>query len=268
MHPAPLARTDRFRRRGAVAAALGCALAAAASAPAQAGPTTLSFQQGAGGYTGTQDTMIRSNETGSPGDSRNVNYGALTYVSVDGDDGSPGLKPNHGLLRFDAVFGTGPGRIGPLDTIVSATVTLTVFDAGSGMTVHDLLVDWQQGSATWNSLGNGVQADGVEAVAMPIATFGADNASANVPVGPLSFDVTASLRAVQSGTLPGYGWALLPFVNGTNGIDFRSSEYLADATARPLLTVQVTPVPEPGTWALLAAGLAATGLFVRGRVGV
>ncbi|MCE2917084.1 MAG: hypothetical protein LW768_16280, partial [Rubrivivax sp.] len=58
----------------ALAALLGAGSAAQAT-------VTLSFQQGVAGYAGTQDTMIRSNETSSGagqsgnGDSRGRNFG-------------------------------------------------------------------------------------------------------------------------------------------------------------------------------------------------
>lgn len=233
---------------------------------AQAADVSLSFQQGLNGYAGTQDTMIRSNETAG-GDSRGLNYGSLEDLSVDGDDGSPGSKPNHGLIRFDNLFGNAAGQIRAGDTIVSAKLTVSVFNPGSGMTMHDLLVDWNQGTATWNSLGNGIQANGTDAGATVLASIGANNSSENVPNGALVFDLTASLQAAQAGAVPGHGWALLPFAAGTNGIDFRSSEYLADPKLRPLLSVTVTPVPEPGTWALLASGLALVAGALRRRRG-
>ncbi len=234
-------------------------LALAGSAPLHA--QTYVFQQGLAGYAGTQDTMVRSNETASPGDSRDTNYGGAINISVDGDDGSPGAKPNHGLIRFDNLFGAGGIQAG--ETIVSATLRVYAFDPGSGLSVHDMLGGWNENTATWNSLGGGIQANGVEAASTPLATIGANNSSANISTGWLSFDVTASLQAVQSGTLPGFGWALLPFELGTNGIDLYTSEYEADASLRPLLSVTV--VPEPGSLALMALGLAGLGLAARRR---
>lgn len=156
----------------------------------------------------------------------------------------------------------GPAGIQATDTIVSAKLTLNVTNPGSGFTVHDMLADWNEATATWDSLVGGIQGDGVEAASLPLATFGANNGSENVPTGPLVIDVTASLAGVKAGTLPGYGWALVPFTNGTNGVDFDASESFI-STLRPTLAVEVMPVPEPGTWALMAAGLGLLGLGAR-----
>lgn len=227
---------------------------------------TLTFQEGVGGYSGTQDTIVRSNETASGsgqgfnGDSRNLSFGALEFLSVDGDDGSPGAKPNHGLLRFDGIFGNGPGQIRATDIINSATLTLQVFDVGSGFTVHDMLGAWSE-SSTWNSLVNGVQANGSEAAVASLASFGANNSSGNVPVGPLVVNVLPSLQLAQGGGTFN-GWALLPFVSGTNGVDIHSSEAVT-ASVRPLLTVNVTPVPVPAALPLLVSALAGLGLARR-----
>ncbi|WP_439535291.1 DNRLRE domain-containing protein [Methyloversatilis sp.] len=228
-----------------------------AALPATAAANTLTFQNGLNGYAGTQDTVIRS---AAPG----ANYGSESDISVDGDDGSPGLQPNQGLIRFDGLFGNGTGQISSGFTVVSATLTLNVFNPGSGFTVHDMLTDWAQGSATWNSFGSGVQADGVEASVASLFSIGASNGAENVANGTLVIDVTATLQGMAAGGLPGYGWALLPFTNGTNGIDFDTSEYSV-TSLRPLLSVEIAPVPEPETYAMLLAGLGLIGFAARRR---
>lgn len=226
--------------------------------------TTLTFQHGVAGYLSSQDTMIRSNETGSGEDSRGNNYGALDYISVDGDDGSPGAKPNQGLIRFDNLFGASAGQIKAGDTIVSATLSIYVDNPGSGFTMYDMLTDWSQNAITWNSIGSGIQANGIEAGTAPLFSIGANDGAENIGTGWLTIDLTASLQAAQAGSVPGYGWAMIPFAAGSNGIDFHTSEY-ANANFRPLLSVEVMPVPEPGTWAMLAAGLALIGGVARRR---
>jgi hypothetical protein len=219
-------------------------------------PVTLSFQQGVNGYTGTQDTELRFADP-------NMATGAKNFLSIDGDDG-PGIAPTHVLMRFDNLFGYAPGQIRPDDTILSATLRLIVFDQGSGFNLHDMLVDWNQATATWNNMGNGIQTNGVEAATTPIATFGADNSNANVTNGPMLINVTSSLQKTQAGLLPGYGWVFMPWPAGTNGIDVRSSEY-ATVSQRPLLTVEVMPIPEPETYALMLAGLGLVGWMARRR---
>ncbi len=214
---------------------------------------TYTFQQGLNGYAGTRDTMLAQSEP-------SLALGSQDFVSIDASDG--GL-PNHGLLAFDSLFGTGAGQIKPTEVIVGAQLRLQIDSAGSGFMLHNLLVDWSEATATWNSFDGGVQADGIEAETTPFLTLGANNGDSNISEGLLSLDVTASLQRVQAGGLPGYGWAFLPFMpDGTNGVDFFSREYFALAD-RPQLIVEVTPVPEPQTWLLVIAGLAAAGAAAR-----
>lgn len=249
-HPGTLERTDMKFAPHVLAAGL-CTLIAAGGASA----TTLTFQQQAAGYAGTQDTELWGGSPTTP-----LGLSEQSF-SVDGDNGG---SQSQGLIRFDGLFGAGAGQIKATDVIVSARLTLVVTSEGSGFTVHDLLQDWGQASATWASFGGGVQADGIEAVAAPIASFGQNDSSKHVFFPSLEIDVTASLARAQLGQLPGYGWALLPFPQGTNGVDFATGEAIGTFN-HPLLTVQVQAVPEAGTPALWLTGLAALAWIARRR---
>ncbi|MCG8450506.1 MAG: DNRLRE domain-containing protein [Pirellulales bacterium] len=209
----------------------------------------LVFQEGVGGYTGTFDKEIRS-------DGADTTNGQAVEISVDGDDGSPGLQPNQGLIRFDNIIGSGSGQLAPNASIDQALLVLEVNNPGSGFAVHELLTAWDENS-TWQGLVGGVQPDGVEAVSTPIVTLGANNGSENVPAGTLEIDVTSTIQDYLNGSLTNLGWALLPYTNGTNGIDFYSSEN-AQIAARPSLQI-FFQIPEPSTWILLQ--FAMIGLF-------
>jgi hypothetical protein len=194
--------------------------------------TDITFQDGIDGYAGTVDTQIRSDSV-----SVDISYGSNAGISIDGDDGSPGLAPNQGLIRFENIIGAAVTRIPAGSTIHSATLRLTVFNAGSGLNVHRMLTAWDE-SSTWNSLANGIQTDGTDAESTVIATVGADNATENVPNGTLNLNVTAAVQAWANGSIQ-HGLALIPLPNGTNGIDVRTSEYSVVAE-RPALIVNFT----------------------------
>jgi PEP-CTERM motif len=223
---------------------------ALALATASASAQTFVFQQGNGGYAGQVDTNLRGEEPTVPG-------GSLAEISIDASDGG---FPSQGLLRFDGVFGTGPGQISPDLVVTAATLTLQIGSAGSGIRFHEMRQAWDAASLTWALAGNGIDADGVEAASMPVFTVGANDSGANIEAGTLVLDFTSAMQRAQSGMAP-FGWALLPFLpEGTNGVDFYSAEW--DVVAdRPLLSVMTSPVPEPATWAMLALGVA--GLMVR-----
>jgi len=184
------------------------------------------FQQGLNGYAGTDDKEVRS----SGGDTANGNN---TSISVDGDDGSPGLQPNHGLIRFADIVGDGAGQIAAGTEIDQAFLRLNVIDAGSGMSAYAMTTDWTE-STTWASLGGNGVTPGAECESTAFYTVGANNALANVPTGTLSIDVTALVRAWINGTSVNRGIALIPFTNGTNGIDFTTSE----STSPPRLVIR------------------------------
>ncbi len=190
-------------------------------------PYTLVFRQGVSGFTGAEDTTLWQSTP-------NTSFGASESVSVR--DAGTSSSTVQGLLGFD-VFGDEAGKIRSCFQVKSAALSLFVNDTGAGLSLNPMLADWTD-SATWNSMGAGIQADGVEAAAVPVAVLDAVNGTANDGVGMRDLDVTASLRAWQAGTL-NQGWALLPLAGGTDRLGLVSSEGTTLAR-RPALTVTLT----------------------------
>ncbi len=197
-------------------------------------PTSLTFQEGVDGYSGTEDTYVRSAFA-------STNYGGITVISVDADDGS-GISPNHALIRFPSIIGSEAAQIPPGSSITRAELTVNVFNTGSGFRIHRMLTPWSEAD-TWNSLGDGIQTDGVEAVADAAGSIGADNDSPNVAAGERSIEITSAVQAWVDGAT-NHGLALLPFPNGTNGVDFYTSEWFT-AAQRPRLRVEFAPPAPP-----------------------
>jgi hypothetical protein len=188
--------------------------------------TTVTYQQGIGGYTGTVDTEL---DSGSPTTDKSAN----TSIVVDLDDGSGEAQ---GLIRFDNIFGTAAGQI-PLGVqITSASLTVEVTSATTGnVNLHRMLQSWSE-TSTWNSLWSGLTADGTE-----LATI----ADAQVTPGQgtaVFADLESTVQAWANGDA-NYGWGLL--ADSTNGWDFASSE----GTIRPILSVTYV---DPGSQASTA----------------
>jgi hypothetical protein len=184
--------------------------------PQVPGAIDVSFQQGANGYFGTQDTRIRG---AAPDDN---SFGNHAELSIDGEDSG---QPTQSLLKFESLFSHEGGSIPTGATIVSAWLDLNHVDQGHGADVHRMLSSWSE-SSTWNSLGGGVQADGSEAVAAAEAHldgtyYNPTGDASNLITGRVIFDVTASVQAWADGNT-NEGWALLPF--NTDGWRFSSSE--------------------------------------------
>ncbi|MCA9091647.1 MAG: DNRLRE domain-containing protein, partial [Planctomycetaceae bacterium] len=188
-------------------------------------PTTVSFQEGTSGYTGTQDTEIRQSSSGS-------SYGTNATISVDQDNGS---GVTQGLIRFGGLFGSGPGQIPLGSTINSATLTVYVTDptdSGAQVTLHQMLINWSE-SSTWSSLGSGVQLNNVEAM-----TAAAGTVSSPTATGTQTITNLASTLQAWSGGAANYGWVIV--TTSTDGWDVASSEN-STSSWRPLLTVNYTP---------------------------
>ena len=150
-------------------------------------------------------------------------------------DGSPVFQ---GLLRFGQVFASEGGPIPDGSTIVSASITINVANISvDGAELFRMLVPWSD-VATWTSMTNGIQTDGVEAAAAYDAKTTYNTA------GTWTFDVTPSLAAWSAGA-PNHGWAWLPPPTGTDSWQFDSAEG-ATIASRPLLSVTYTQAASNG----------------------
>jgi hypothetical protein len=208
----------------------------------------VTFQQGAGGYAGARDTTLR--QAAYNGGGPDVSGATLGALQIDDDSPSLTGADSQSVLRFTGVFSSGGGPVPVGSTIQSATLTLQVTDPGSGFRLHRMLRAWND-TDTWNGWTNGIEANGVEAATGPDVTVGAGNATSNVLTGALNVDVTASVRAWAAGQ-ENWGWALLPFAGGTNGVDFASAE-AGTVSFRPKLTVVFTAPAQQASAQLVVA---------------
>ncbi|QDU99025.1 cadherin-like domain-containing protein [Lignipirellula cremea] len=179
------------------------------------------FQQGLDSYAGTQDTYISSNAP-------NTAYGNSDRLYADLSNSAGGV--DQALLRFDDLFGDGPGQIPLGSTILSAQLTVYAdsLSADATASFHRMLVDWSEGS-TWNSLNAGVSANNSEAEAIADAVFVDTNTAGLQTIVGLE----DSLQAWSDGEA-NYGWAILTDTNDNWG--FRTSEHVT-ASHRPALSV-------------------------------
>ncbi|MEO8241980.1 MAG: DNRLRE domain-containing protein, partial [bacterium] len=201
--------------------------------------TTVTIQQNVGGYTGLIDGYVRESRP-------TTQYTTATSIYADGADSAN--QPIQGLVSFSNIFGNGPGQIPLGSTITSASLTLTLTDGTSDpVSFYRMASDWTSLSTlTWNSLGNGVQTDGTEALAT------ADVSLSSLSGGVKSIDVMTSLQAWSNGAA-NYGWMLSS--GGSDGFAFNSSE----TTGSPVLTVTFDPpaVATPGLAVVQSGGTTA-----------
>ncbi len=200
-----------------------------------------SFQQGINGYEGTRDTLLRHTQPETP-------LVASDVLWADWPDGA-GTNSMHSLIRFEDVFGEAATRVPARARIEMAFLDLPSVgpdNMGDGGAFHRMLQAWDDASATWNSLNNGIQADGIEAAIEPSVTIGSRSLEPDVQATVNTVEVTADLIAWQAGA-PNHGWAVLPLNGGANGWGFRSSKFVSFVDPllaegeRPRLRVFYTP---------------------------
>ena len=185
-------------------------------------PTTVTYQQGVGSYTGTRDTTLKSN-------SPTTNYGSQAFLEWD-TDAAPGTEM--ALLQFTDIFGSGAGQIPPGSTITSASLRYRTYSNttsyGSNGNFYESLVSWDEAS-TYNTFGGeaGVQADEYFSTQVASGSAAANNTNYTV-------NVTSSLQRWSSGTAANFGWVILSA--GSDGVEIHSRE-ATNSDYRPLLTV-------------------------------
>ncbi|MFG0252488.1 MAG: DNRLRE domain-containing protein [Phycisphaerales bacterium JB038] len=205
-----------MRRHETVTVVSHWAMLLSAAASLQAESVTATFQQGVAGYTGTRDTFLKQ---ASP----NSVYGSASVVEWDGSDGG---GKNFGLLRFEGLFGAEPDQIPIGSLVVADSLFYEVNNEGNPATVNEVAVQWDE-SVSFNTFGAapGVQDD----------DYGREIGQAAGGAGAQSFDVSTSLRAWALDPTGNRGWLFRP-TGGTNGVEFRSSEY-GSIAVRPKLEV-------------------------------
>lgn len=181
-------------------------------------PTTISFQDGASGYSGTRDTYVNST-AGSQGTAS----GTATTMIADYDASDANRVA---FLKFDL------SSVPEGAQVVGAHVQLYINTEGDDLFVHEMYQAWDENS-TFTSLGGLPAFDGVDASVDPIQTcYGLSPQTG-------SFRLNIPKETVQGwldGTIPNEG---LLFHSGTNinGFQFRTREH-ATAADHPKLVIR------------------------------
>ncbi len=164
---------------------------------------------------------------------------------VDFDGGTANSQV---LLRFDNIFGSGPGQIPLGSKIAAARLVLDTNNPGDGGTFHRLLTSFDANTDTWNSFANGVaprnttagvQADGFEALAGFESQVGVAAGNSDPDAGVTIIGVTADLQAWANGEANN-GWMIKGWEGRTDGWAFTASES-ANAVDRPRLEIDWIP---------------------------
>ncbi len=206
--------------------------------PLPADPPVLAvrFRQGLNGYAGAADTMIRM---ATPTTDQSAT--ALISADLDTDAATAGNQPAQILVRFDNLFGPAAGQVPLNATIISAKLSMWTGagaddDSNDLASAHRMLVPWTAAD-TWDSLVNGVAADGTDAVLADSFTHMPELENA-----PVILDVTADIAAFLAGAT-NHGWVIR--CTGADGWFAVSSEG-ATTTQRPTLQIAYTLPVAPG----------------------
>lgn len=219
---------------------------------ADANVSIATFQNGDGnGYNGTSDATL-------DGEFVFDKFGQGSVVRVDqvkgeGEDTPENVRPQQGLIKFDNLFGDGPGQVPIGSTIFDAFLTLNVSNVASGAEINffRMLQNWEEVNATWAnpqgnagfSIVNGVTPDGIEASSEPDSVVTEPGRAGLVQI-PLNAD---TLQSWNNGSLANFGWSIIS--DSGSLWRFDSSEATLLDTFRPELTILYTePEETTGTF--------------------
>jgi hypothetical protein len=195
---------------------------------------TTTFQQGVNGYTGTVDTMLQQGSTDSE-------FATWDVIWIEEDPSGDGVR--QALIRFDDIFGNGPGQVPVGSQIVSATLSLTTANVtggpGPGGEFYMMLQPWTA-TDTWDLWTDGIQPNGYEAYDYPTTEAGTGANTTVVGAGAHSFDLSYDVYYFSLGYYDNNGWVIIPWSGATDAWGIYTSE-ATTAANRPKLTIVYIP---------------------------
>jgi hypothetical protein len=215
--------------------------------------TTVSFQQGINDYQGTVNIFVGPDTADIPlGADGNTDGAFLNEDYMDGKyfaelgtgGGHQGDQELQMLLRFDEIFGAGPGQIPLGSKIANATLTLTTGNAGNAQSggpysPAQLLVPFDT-TTTWNTLGgDGATYSGAESERPLDRGFAGMTTPSGVTLQPANAEVTSILQEWSNGDM-NHGFVVR--AGTTDGWSVYTTG-VPTAEARPKLTVTYEPAP-------------------------
>src|SRR5439155_1309458 len=183
---------------------------------------TRTFRKGDGGaFSETDDTYLYN---GTP----DANFGADPKLYVDNADCIAKATICKVLIKFPQIIGPDPAQIPANSTIASATLDLTVLNAGVKQDLYQVTEAWNESTATWN----GFATPGQPTTRAREYTF------YPTALGKMSLDLTSIVQRWANGDS---NQGILLASTHWDGVDYGSSE----STTKPTLTVAFDPPAPP-----------------------
>jgi PKD repeat protein len=201
-----------------------------------AGTEQMVLQDGLNNYAGTEDTYL-------DGYAPTTARGTSEALNLTGN--------NHPLVKFK-VFTTEGGPVPAGRKVKDAKLALYKYSAyDSVVGAKRVLKNWNEAEATWNKANATTDwgAAGAGQVGVDVAT--GEEPLVTMPWDPawIEFPVTGDVENFRTAALANNGWQIWYYWGNSNPRNFRSSEYAADTTKRPKLTVQYSGNSAPVAFA-------------------